>query len=95
MVHRSQNLIDWLIDWVKTLSPSKQYFSHIGTPPREREGERNEELGRLKGPYFHPNLKQMKQITSWQHAKYDSTLPLKAAAKNAPSHHPRTFNTES
>ena len=41
----------WLADWLsfKAYRPSQQYFSHVGTPLRERERERERERGGGRG----------------------------------------------
>ena len=50
---------------------------------QEKGRERKEYLGRLKDPTPHPNLSQVKHISSCQQAKCGRVISLKAAAENA------------
>ena len=65
----------FLIDGVKGLSPSQQYFTHVGTSPRKEEWKTK------KAP---TSPTRVKQISSCRQAIYDRAISLKAAAERAP-----------
>ena len=60
-----------------------------------REGERKEDYNKVKGLDPNSNLPQVKQIASWQSAKYDKSISLKAAAKITPPYHLQYSTEES
>ena len=48
----------------------------------QREGDRKEEWDRLKGPNYHPNFPQIKQISSCKPAKHDMDISLKSCSSH-------------
>ena len=77
-----------LFVWEKALSPSKQYFSLVETPPRERERERKNEIEDQKiQPKFASSKVNVILPTSqiW-HCHFS----LKAATESAPPYQPHS-----